>query len=368
MAQLNCGALLQMGPTWGRTSEEWVLTFGFPVSDDSRFNEEAMPRKVRQLLKIPDLNMEILHVTHWVLSRVVADKYRVGRVFIAGDAAHRRPPTTGLGLNTGIEDAQNIAWKLAKVLEKKADPKLLDTYEAERRPVGIRNSDWAFFTFCNMQVLTASIGIIPGAKDYNFQRFVRIFEDSEYGRTALHHIRRILGTQDVEYAAHDIELGFNYAHGACIADGRDAPVADPQGQVYVPSTTPGYRLPHAWLNLGGQRLSTHDLIGKGTYDFLLITDEYGLCWTDAARKIHNESNLNISAVQIRTHVHTPIAGLHNDEHDDWLAVRGFGKGGAVLVRPDNFVAWRSQGVSDVSAAELSKAFETLLGQAPQSYQ
>lgn len=361
MAQLNCGALLQMGPTWGRRSEEWVLTFGFSVSDDSRFDNTAMPGKVRQLLKLPDLDMEILHVTHWELSRVVADKYRVGRVFIAGDAAHRRPPTTGLGLNTGIEDAQNIAWKLARVLSKKADPKLLDTYEAERRPVGIRNSDWAFFTFCNMQVLTASIGIVPGAKEYNFQRFVRIFEESEYGRTALHHIRRILGTQDVEYSAHDIELGFNYAQGACVSDSFDGPVPDPQGQIYVPSTVPGYRLPHAWIGLGAKKLSTHDLLAAGNYDFMLITDEFGSGWVDATRRITERSNLRIGAAQIRTHVHTPKADMYTDENDDWNAVKGYGEGGAVLVRPDNFVAWRCDRESDSPEDDLNEALQRLLG-------
>jgi 2,4-dichlorophenol 6-monooxygenase len=93
MVNFDCGALVQMGPTWGRHSEEWSLHFGFPVTDPKRFDKEALPPRIRQLLKLPDLEMEVLNISHWVLSRVLADKYRVGKVFVAGDAAHRRPPT-----------------------------------------------------------------------------------------------------------------------------------------------------------------------------------------------------------------------------------------------------------------------------------
>src|SRR6266511_3641826 len=102
-----------MGPTWGRKSEEWALHFSFSVTATNRLDKEALPPRIRKLLKLPDLKIEVLNNSHWVLDRVLADKYRQGRVFIAGDAAHRRPPTSGSGLNTSIEDAHNIAWKLA---------------------------------------------------------------------------------------------------------------------------------------------------------------------------------------------------------------------------------------------------------------
>jgi 2,4-dichlorophenol 6-monooxygenase len=364
MAHLDCGALLQMGPTWGRKSEEWVLTFGFPVTDTKRFDKEALPPRIRQLLKLPDLEMEVLHISHWVLDRVVADKYRVGRVFIAGDAAHRRPPTTGLGLNTGIEDARNIAWKLGSVLGEKADPHLLDTYESERRPIGIRNSDWAFFTFGNMQVLTAGVGLIPGAKEFNHQRFVQIFEDSEHGRAQLHHIRRVLSTQDVEYSAHDIELGFRYDDGACIPDGTDAPVSDAQGQTYIPTTRPGHRLPHAWIEKDGKKISTHDLICSGDYDFFIITDEDGSRWVEAADKIAETTNLNVGGAKIRARPHSKPAGLCLDFQDTWINLREVKDGGAILIRPDNFVAWRSHRMCDDPEKELRGAFATLLKQTP----
>jgi len=96
MAHLDSGALVKMGPTWSRHSEEWNLIFGFSLTDNNRFNKEDLPPRIRLLLKLPDLQMEVLHVSHWVIERVVADKYSNGnRVFLAGDACHKRPPTTG---------------------------------------------------------------------------------------------------------------------------------------------------------------------------------------------------------------------------------------------------------------------------------
>jgi hypothetical protein len=96
MAHLDSGALVKMGPNWTRHSEEWNLIFGFSLTDNNRFNKEDLPPRIRQLLKLPDLQMEVLHVSHWVIERVVADKYSNGsRVLLAGDACHRRPPTTG---------------------------------------------------------------------------------------------------------------------------------------------------------------------------------------------------------------------------------------------------------------------------------
>lgn len=392
MAHLDCGALLQMGPTWGRHSEEWVLTFGFPMTDSKRFDTEALPARIRQLLKLPDLDMQVLHVNHWVLDRVVADKYRSrpsGRVFIAGDAAHRRPPASGLGLNTGIEDALNLSWKLAFVLSRKASPALLDSYEAERRPIGIRNSDWAFFSFTNMNVLTAGVGLVPGAKEMNHARFAQLFEDSERGRAALHHVRRVLKTQNVEYSAHNIELGFDYdnstaddsadgaAAGVLVADGSPAPDVDPEGQVYVPTTRPGHRLPHAWIIQDGKVISTHDLIkgnikskvgsgeSEGRADFVLITDEDGEKWVDAVGEIGETEttilkNVNIATAQIRARDITRPKGLCLDQDDAWAGLKQVGAGGAVLVRPDNFVAWRSAKMSETPEKDLRAALASLM--------
>ncbi|KAK5463033.1 hypothetical protein LTS15_002745 [Exophiala xenobiotica] len=114
---LGSGTVVCMGPTFGRYSENWTIHFGYRVDDPARFSEtqeHLLVPRIRELLKIPDLNLKIRAISHWVVERVLANKYREGRIFIAGDAAHRRPPTTGLGLNTSIEDAFNLSWKLAR--------------------------------------------------------------------------------------------------------------------------------------------------------------------------------------------------------------------------------------------------------------
>jgi 2,4-dichlorophenol 6-monooxygenase len=360
MVHFDCGALVKMGPTWDRHSEEWVLHFGFPVTDSKRFETEALPSRIRQLLKLPDLEMEVLRVSHWVLERTLASKYSEGRIFIAGDAAHKRPPTTGLGLNTAIEDALNLAWKLAFVVGGKASPALLDTYSLERRPIGLRNCDWGLFTFSNFPVLQAAVGLLPGEKEYNQQRFARIFEDSPYGKTARHHLARIFATQDIEFAAHNIELGFSYDTGAVVPDATRKPEEDYGGRIYNPTTRPGHRLPHVWIERDGKVISTHDLIGAGQHDFFLISDEAGKAWLDAARRISKTSNVHVGVAAIKAHRSTIDPSCFEDYDDEWAKVREFEDGGAILVRPDNFVCWRSHGPSMQDGEELLRAIQAVL--------
>ncbi|KAI9836769.1 MAG: hypothetical protein M1819_000934 [Sarea resinae] len=360
MANFDCGALVQMGPTWGKRSEEWTIHFGFDLNDKERFNEAALVPRLRQLLKLPDLELEVLHYSHWVLERVLANKYREGRIFIAGDAAHRRPPTTGLGLNTAIEDALNIAWKLSMVVHGKANPSLLDTYESERRPVGKRNSDWGLFTFSHFNVLNSAIGLIPGQVKANNQRFANIFEDSALGDSIKAQIQRTIELQNIEFSAHDIELGFRYEKGAVTPDGTDPPPADPVGQIYYPTTRPGHRLPHAWLEFKGKVLSTHDLIGRSGNDFLLITDEDGDELVKEAETLAKRFALTIAVARIQRHRHSDGSDLYDDRDGQWARVRELGAGGALLVRPDNFVAWRSRAAGQIEGKSLTDNLTQLL--------
>ncbi|KAH9821432.1 FAD binding domain-containing protein [Teratosphaeria destructans] len=362
MVHFDCGALVQMGPTWGRNSEEWTLHFGFPVTDSKRFDTDALPDRIRHLLKIPDLQMEVLRVSHWELERTLATKYQEGRIFVAGDAAHKRPPTTGLGLNTAIEDALNLAWKLALVVKDQADISLVNTYEAERRPVGLRNCDWGLFTFSNMPVLQAAVGLLPNSLDYNINRFERIFEDSEYGRNARHQIQRIISTQDVEFAAHNIELGFVYEQGAVVPDGTATPNQDPGGRLYEPTTRPGSRLPHAWIEMDAHVISTHDLVGSGR--FLLLTDEAGCeSWKAAANAVSQSSGAPLTVEAIKAYSHTKRTDCFFDHDDMWVNLRGHEDGGVLLVRPDNFVAWRSSRLPHDPSGQLLQALMSVCGRA-----
>ncbi|OQV11339.1 FAD binding domain-containing protein [Cladophialophora immunda] len=334
---LGSGTVVCMGPTFGRYSENWTIHFGFRVDDPARFTqaqEHLLIPRIRELLKIPDLQLKVQAVSHWVLERVLANKYREGRIFIAGDAAHRRPPTTGLGLNTSIEDAYNLSWKLAQVIKGTASPRLLDTYEQERRLVGKRNCDWGLMTFSNQAIIAAAL-------------------------------RYLIKSQMTEYSALDLELGFSYWRGgALVSDGTERPPIDPLGQTYVQTSRPGHRLPHVWLEERDDRaqhvLSTHDLIKK-TDDYLLITDHYGSAWIDALGKVVGELKVNVRIAQIG-----PLAsGLrpcaYVDRDDRWPRESQLRRGGAILVRPDNFVAWRQLDGSLRHGEEAVEALRVLLG-------
>lgn len=360
---LGSGSLVPMGPTWGRFSEEWTLHFGFDLNDESRWDEARLIPRIRELLKLPDLQMEVLNINHWVLERVLASKYQQGRIFIAGDAAHRHPPTTGLGLNTAIGDAHNLAWKLALVLKGQAHPRLLDTYEVERQPIGKRNCDWGLMTFMNTAVLNAAIGLIPGQPEMNHARFEALFEESDVGATLRATVQDAIRSQKIEFSAHDLELGYSYSDGALLSDGTPRPTPDPLGQVYSPTTRPGHRLPHAWLRVNDDKnhklVSTHDLVGK-VADFLLLTDSKGSAWGSAAEQVSQRFGVKINIATVDTQ---PIHGkdiMYIDHNSTWASLNQLQPGGAILVRPDNMVAWRSSRPSDDGARDLTKAMGAVL--------
>lgn len=348
------GGLVPMGPKWGRHSEEWQLSFAFAPGDPERFDEGMIVPRLKELLRLPDLDIEVLCVSHWVLEGVLADRYQVGRVFLAGDAAHRHPPTTGLGLNTAIQDAHNLAWKLAAVLNDQAAPALLDSYEVERQPVGARNVDWAMFTFLNHLVIDAGLGLMPGqSAGGNRLAMEAFFAEGPLGETRRARAAEVIRTQRTEFQAHDVELGFRYDAGAIVPDGSKPPPSDPMGTEYLPTTRPGHRLPHAWLEYRTERLSTHDLTAR--HGFLLITDPEGSsAWTAAAEAVSEKLNVSISVAAIG------VGCDYFDVDGTWSRVREIGPGGAVVVRPDNHVAYRSATLVDEPHDALLQVLSTVL--------
>ncbi|MQA14893.1 MAG: aromatic ring hydroxylase [Pseudonocardiaceae bacterium] len=349
------GAMVPMGPTWGKDSEEWVLHFTFGPEDPDRFDEDAIGPRIRELLKLPDLDLTIHRVSHWILEGVLADRYRVGRVFLAGDAAHRHPPTTGLGLNTAIQDAHNLAWKLAAVLDGRSGQALLDSYEPERQPIGMRNVDWAMFTFLNHLVIDAGMGLVPGqGPEAHAAAFQDFFAENPMGETRRARAAEVIETQRTEFQAHDLEIGFRYDAGALVPDGSEAPPRDPMGRVHHPTSRPGHRLPHAWLERDGARISTLDLTGRSAR-FALLAGPGGEAWTTAAEQLADTLGIALTAVRIGDGADCA------DPTGRWAQVRQIGDDGAVLVRPDNHVAWRSIGAAADPADILTRVFESVLG-------
>jgi hypothetical protein len=274
---------------------------------------------------VPDLDVKILGIDPWVAAAEVAERYRVGRVFLAGDAAHHMPPTGGFGLNTGVQDAHNLAWKLAAVLEGWACPDLLDTYEVERRPYG---------QFVTRQCLETAWSMGRGPQTSSASSTA-----PKLARPEFHN-----------------ELGmiFGACYGSCVVipDGSELPeVANPVTD-YVPCARPGSRAPHIWLERDGRRVSTHDLIGMC---FTLFAGARGEPWRDAARAAASALSIPIGAFTIG-----PGADIA-DPQDAWMSAYGVGRDGAVLVRPDGHVAWRSRSGVARPRHELESAFRAMLG-------
>ncbi|KAH6988276.1 FAD binding domain-containing protein [Ilyonectria sp. MPI-CAGE-AT-0026] len=355
---MRSGSVLPLGPTWGRFSEEWQIHFAIDV-DEPVVPREGLEDRVRQLLKIPDLELEILSLSNWILERVLANKYQQGRVFVAGDSAHRHPPSTGLGLNAAVQDAHNLAWKLAYVIKNKASSSILNSYEVERRPIGRSNCDWALFTSQRHQVIAKAIGLQDGQTEANYAHIENMFDEtSPIGRATHSYLQYVIDGQKVEFQAHDMDLGFVYHEGLLVNDNTSAPVPDPKRNQYVPTTRPGHRLPHTWLDDSGKSISIHDLV-QPDGGFLLITDRDGAAWVDAARQAAKDLGIDVRTAQIIPPLGLPVAGEYVDVEKQWAAVKEIGTGGAILVRPDTIVCWRSFGPG--SGQDVSQALRTLLG-------
>jgi 2,4-dichlorophenol 6-monooxygenase len=347
-----CSNLFEMGPTWGKDCEEWVIHF--PSGDPAGVAEKALVPKIRESLGLPALQLTLHNVTTWTVEGLLADRYRSGQVFLAGDAAHRQPPTVGLGLNSGIQDAHNLAWKLAAVLAGNAPDGLLDTYEAERRPISKHNIDWSMSAAAHHQAILEAIGLGPRTPEQRRERaFSAYFDSSSIGMAVRARAAEIFETARGGYQAHDVEIGFTYEEGAIVPDGSAPPYRVPLRDVYHPTTRPGHLLPHVWIEHDGRRLSTHDLTGGGA-SFALLTGPDGSAWADAAAKVAEQFSLSIFAAHIGK-------GAEFATVDDrWEAVRQIADDGAMLVRPDNHVAWRSFGSSDDPAGELARAVSHIL--------
>ncbi|MFF4044746.1 FAD-dependent monooxygenase [Streptomyces sp. NPDC001816] len=343
--------LIEMGPSWGKDCEQWGLHMA--PGPAGRWDAETVVPRIREVLKVPDLEVTVHKVTDWIVNAILADRYRVGRVLIAGDAAHKQPPAVGLGLNTGIQDAHNLAWKLAAVLNGSAPDSLIDTYEAERRPIGRENVDWAVSAAQHHQVVIDAIGgghNIPAGR--RGQRLAAYFDPSPLGDTVRARALEVFHTHRGGCQSFDMEIGFAYEDGAVISDGTERPARVPMRDEHTPTSRPGHRLPHAWITRDGERLSTLDLTGRT--GFTLITGPEGTAWCEAAARVAEKFSVPVNAVRIGD------GAEYADVDGGWEAVRQITGAGALLVRPDQHVAWRSTGAGEDAEQALAEVFATIL--------
>jgi 2,4-dichlorophenol 6-monooxygenase len=349
------GVIVAMGPeSYDRHSREWLVHFSFAPDDPAQFSPETIVPRLRELLKIPDLDLEVVRMNNWQVQGVLAREFKHGRVFLAGDAAHRHPPTTGLGLNSAIQDAHNLGWKLAAVLNGHAGAGLLESYEPERRSVTGHNVEWALFAFQNHLAIDAAIGLIPGAPmEMNQGAYHLLFSDTLIGRSRRQRLAEVVHTQRMEFQAQEIEMGYAYASDAIVPDGSGPPETDPMGGKYVQTARPGHRFPHFWLDKSGQKISTLDLYGNGKFG--LFTSPSGAAWREAANAIAHSQQFPISIYSIG------VGGDLTDLSEDWLKLCEIEAGGAVLVRPDGHVCWRSKSAQSAPTDILEDAISRILG-------
>jgi 2-polyprenyl-6-methoxyphenol hydroxylase-like FAD-dependent oxidoreductase len=294
-----------------------VNTLGDPARPDvdvsSGLGAEEALRLVQTAIGSADIPVTVENVMHWQARADTAERFRSDRVFIAGDAAHVMPPTGGWGGNAGVQDAHNLAWKLAMVLRGEAGPGLLDTYDAERRPVDELTVEQAYTRYL-------------------------LRTDPSIPRDTM---QPLVGDMRVE-------LGYAYRSRAVVPESPDEAGLhlDPRESHALPGT----RAPHYWLERDGRPISTLDLCGR---DFTLFLAPDGAERGEQVARAVGKGSVHLSVVQ-------PGKDGIVDPAGGFAAAYGLAPGGCVLVRPDGFVAWRARDGALRGASRISDVLSAVL--------
>jgi 2-polyprenyl-6-methoxyphenol hydroxylase-like FAD-dependent oxidoreductase len=299
--------------------EEWV---------GELWDDERVRRWVRGAVGVAGLDVEVKSVGLWRINMTIADRLVQGRVVLCGDAAHQFPPTGGLGVNTGLQGMHNAMWKLALCVRGLAGWSLLRTYEEERREPAITTATQSLENQRNVARLAAAV-YNPAGGDLSAEEILR--ESRRYGNH--------LG----------VEFGTVYRSAAVIGDGTKPPDVEDSYCDYAPCATPGCRAPHLWLGNELEPISTVDLFGAG---FTVLTGPGGEIWRKAAADVARQLGVPIVSYAIGA----PGLADYNNTFFDRYEI---GHGGAVLVRPDGYVAWRSA-TRHSDGAPLIQAVEQIL--------
>lgn len=287
--------------------DEWLM--GIKLSpemegDDLNFHKEYCLQFIRETFEIPDLKIEVLDIDFWNMRVQITESFHKGRVFLAGDAAHLLTPAGGYGLQTGIEDVHNLCWKLAFVIKGQLSEEILDTYHKERFPTVQSNIEWSR----NNQKNYTAIMIAGKSGD---RKKLQDLVSSQWP------ILNSIGQ----------DIGFSYQSSLVISDGTTAPAIT--ATEYLPNARPGSRAPHLWLQGSDDVISTIDLFVDL---FVLLTDLDGGSWPKVLQ------NMNFPSFRCLC---IDENGDYNDINNDFHELYGIERGGAVLVRPDGHVYWRS---------------------------
>lgn len=351
-----------------------------PHEQPADFPVARCERMLRAALGTADVPFRVTSLSHWTMQAHVADRYRQGRTLLVGDAAHRFPPTGGLGLNTGIADAHNLAWKLALVMQGRADEGLIDTYGAERRPVAVANCEASVKNFHKMREVTAAMGIddrrlpllgrvrssaparaLPGAVRSAIGglfvapvewRTRRIAKAASVRCAAIRQrVQRAAENQMAHFSTVGLDLGHAYRGAAVCGDGTTAPVAPDPVRDVCQSLTPGARWPHFHLapDTGvAYRTSSHELLRPGHFLLAGMGRHGAACERLAA-------SLGLAVVGVNLDLaasHKALAQL--------IAWNDGAADATLLVRPDGHIAWRSTASQPPSLSDVAAVLRAIL--------
>ena len=287
-----------------------------PGQDPKEYSKERFEEIIRQASGLPDEPVEVISMRSWVMSPKVAMRFRVGRSLLVGDAAARLSPSGGLGLNTGLQSAHNLAWKLAAVVREEADQSLLDTYQAERHGAAVQT----------MENTNENAGEVFAIVQAGLQG------DWDQVRRLVAHNRRA-------GAGLGQDLGIVYENGAFVSDGTRPPKVADKINDYVPSACPGCRAPHLWILRNEGTRSILDLFDGR---MVLLAGRGGSVWPAP-----------------------PVGIILRNQRDffseDFENVYGLGENGTVIVRPDGYVGARFRNAPDDPNGAVHEAVYAILG-------
>ena len=314
-----------------RPWHQWIAGWGYDISGpEPDLRPEAVLPRIREMIGDPDVEVEIENVTTWQINQAWATQYGRGRVFCGGDAVHRHPPSSGLGSNTSIQDAFNLAWKLAYAVRGWAGPGLLESYSAERAPVGAQVVARANQSRVDYGPVNAAFRT-EGQADPVAAGLAKLRDPGPNGVQAREALIAAIEYKNTEFNAQGTELNQRYQSSAVIPEpdaGEETWQRDP-GLHLQATTRPGAKIPHVWLvDETGRKVSTLDVTQNGK--FTLVTGLSGQAWATAASKLD------------LPFLRTVIIGAKGTEdlYHNWHRARETDEAGAILVRPDGYVAWR----------------------------
>jgi len=323
---------------------EWVFMHSWDPDFESldEYTTERCEALIRHAMVRDHIPLTIQSVSSWVMTSQLAERYHDGRIYLAGDSAHRFPPTGGLGLNTGVQDIHNLAWKIAAVEHGWAAPSLLDTYVVERRPIAAYNAQQSLHNAARILEVTQAIGSGENVGSAD-EQFAAMLTDAEHRQR----VAVAIANQAEHFDMLGLQLGYAYGEGALLDDGSPIVLPDNPVREFVPSSRPGARLPHGWVEKEGRRISTLDLVDLD--HLTLFIGPEGSEWEAAARELRAP----LRVVQVGHDI--------LDTDDWWGRVAGLASTSALLVRPDQHIAFRSPQPATDEIAKLSAAVERVTG-------